>query len=178
MKKIVCLSVLLALMGCADGEDKKEPPKAPPSEVEIRTDRLICPQVAILREAEIFSDYGGEVEDSSRLVAQARLQRIEGDCAYRTDKDDPTGIDISFRLKASAIKGPRLGGDRASFPYFIAVIDPSGKVLSRQVVTAQFYFSGNEPSEIEEPLHVFIPVPVGEMNAGPDHRVLVGFLKK
>ncbi len=178
MKKFACLSVFLALLGCADGEEK-ELDSTPPPQAEIRTERLICPQVAILREAESVVDYGGEQASEDQVVAKARLAKIDGDCAYRKDEDKPSGIDIQFKLKATALRGPRLGGDSVSFPYFIAVVDPSDKVLSREVVTAKFRFSGSDAgAEIDESLHVFIPMPVMALNAGPDYRVLTGFLKK
>ncbi len=179
MKKFGLLLVLFALTSCGSGDDKpkiSEEEMAAP-EPEIRTDNLICPQVAILRQADEEFDYGGEKPDASQFVAKARLKKIEGDCAYRKDSD-PAGIDISFKLHASAMKGPRLGGDQISFPYFIAVVDPADAVLNREVVTAQFKFSGdNKIAEIVEPLHVFIPISAKELITGPSYRVLIGFTK-
>ena len=178
MNKFGLLFVLFALASCGGGNDK---PKVAEEEImpepEIRTDNLICPQVAILRQADEEFDYGGEKPEVSQLVAKAHLKNIEGDCAYRKNSDPP-GIDISFKVHASAVKGSRLGGDRVSFPYFIAVVDPVDAILNRQVVTAEFKFLGDDKvSEIVEPMHVFIPMPAKELITGPSYRVLIGFTK-
>ncbi|MFA5041659.1 MAG: hypothetical protein WC464_08515 [Bdellovibrionales bacterium] len=175
MKKTGYLFVLLAVAACG-GSDKPKVAETVP-EPEIRTENLICPQVAIIKQAEEEFDYGGEKPDAAQLVAKARLKKIEGDCAYR-NREEKSGIDIAFKLNAAAARGPRLGGDQVSFPYFIAVVDPSDAVLSRQIVTAQFKFEGDKKvAEITEPLHVFIPMKPKELLVGPSYRVLIGFTK-
>jgi hypothetical protein len=173
------LLVFMVLAACADSDKAGTPKEAPPPKpAEIKTEGLICPQVAILREAEEQFDYGGDKPDASQLVAKARLRKVEGDCGYRNDKEKETGVDISFTLQALAARGPRLGGNQVNFPYFIAVVDPADSVLSRQVMTAQFKFSDDKKvAELYEPLHVFIPVPLKSLPSGPDYRVLIGFLK-
>jgi hypothetical protein len=179
MKKFLGLCLLLAFAACAS-DDKAEPSKdATPPAPEVKTENLICPQVAILKEADEAFDFGRENHDDANLVAKARLKGISGDCAYRKDEKKPTGIDISFTLNAVAARGPRLGGNQTSFPYFIAVVDPSDAVLSRQIVTAEFKFSGERVfAEMYDPLHVFIPIPTKDLTFGPDYRVLIGFIKQ
>jgi hypothetical protein len=169
------LCFLLALTSCADGEDKPvaphEEPAAKVAAPKVKTADLICPQTAILRQAEKVSDYGGEAPDPSQVVAEARMTHIEGDCAYRKD-----GIDIAFALHMQAARGKRLGGSQTSFPIFVAVVDPADTVLNQQVITAQFEFSGaKRVAELDQNLHVFIPLAESALQAGPDYRVLVGF---
>ncbi len=178
MKKTFSLLFILFLAACASETTKENSQEASaPAPAEVRTDNLICPQVAILKQAEEEADFGGESGgDESQLVAKARFAKIEGDCAYR--KGDESGIDVAFTLRAQAMKGARLGGERASFPYFIAVVDPADSVLSREVMTAEFKFlKDKKVSEIEEALHVFVPVSEDALPSGPDYRVLIGFLK-
>jgi len=179
MRKRIALCFLLALTACAGG-DKAEPAEdLPLPKSEVKTEHLICPQVAILRQSDEVFDYAGEAPDETNLVAKVHLKSVEGDCGYRKDEDDPIGIDIAFTLKAAAARGPRLGGSQFNIPYFIAVVDPSDNVLSRQVVTAQFEFSGEaKVTERDERLHVFIPTSVADLVGGPDYRVLIGFLKQ
>jgi hypothetical protein len=177
MKKFGSLIFLLILAACASGNDEAPPKDEPPPEPEIRTEHLICPQVAILRQAEEVFDYAGEPPAADQLVAKAKLDKIEGDCAYRKD-DDNSGIDIAFTLHGVAARGPRLGGEKVSFPYFIAVVDPADKVVSREVVTAHYNFGEGKVAEISEPLHVFIPMPVAQLGSGPAYRVLIGLIKK
>ena len=176
MKNFILLFVLLSLAACADSKKSVPPEDAPPPPPEIKTENLICPQVAILKEADEVMDYGGEQPDPAQLVAKARMKNIEGDCAYRKG-DKKAGIDIAFTLQTVSARGPRLGGSQVSFPYFIAIVDPAENILSRQLMTVQFKFYGNNKvTESSEPLHVFIPMPETALTAGPDYRVLIGFM--
>ena len=185
MNKLAILFAILALAACAsdDKAEKKESKRdEKPPVAKLKVEDLICPQVAVLQEAQEMFDYGGEKPDPAQLVAKARMRKIDGDCAYRKSDDDKKGdtnkdgIDIAFTLHLEAARGPRLGGSQASFPYFIAVVDPAEKILSRQVITAQFKFSGSDKvSGDDEKMHVFIPLPGSAQQVGPDYRVLVGF---
>jgi hypothetical protein len=178
MKKFGILFALLVLAACADS-DKSAPKDTPPAKPELKTENMICPQVAILKQADEAFDYGGEKPDAAQLVAKARLKAIAGDCAYRKDDEEKgSGIDIAFTLQEVAARGPRLGGDQIGFSYFIAVVNPAENILNRQIMTAQFKFSGDSKvAETNEPLHVFIPLPETSLAAGPDYRVLIGFTK-
>jgi acetylornithine/N-succinyldiaminopimelate aminotransferase len=146
---------------------------AKPAKVENKTNELICPQVAILQPAQEIFDYGGENPDPAQLVARVKMQSIEGDCGYQKN-----GIDINFTLHLSALRGPRLGGDKFSMPFFIAIVDPSENIISRQTVTAQFHFAGSKTAMDDEALHVFIPLPEKDQLGGPDYRVLTGFKQR
>ena len=164
MKKRIVLFAMLVLAACGEDKDASEKPhdKADkPAVVKYKTEDLICPQVAILEQAQEVVDYGGEKPEPQQLVAKASMKKIEGDCAYRKDDKDlsKTGIDIAFTLHLVAARGPRLGGAQTSFPYFVAIIDPADKIVSRQSLTASFTFSGSDKvAESEEDMHVFIPV--------------------
>ncbi len=172
MKKRIILFALLAVTACASDDKPKKtedkPDKA--AKVENKTNELICPQVAILQPAQETLDYGGENPDPAQLVARAKMQSIEGDCGYQ-----PKGIDINFTLHIAASRGPRLGGDKVGMPFFIAIVDPSENIISRQTVTAQFNFAGSKTATDDEALHVFIPLPDNAQLGGPDYRVLTGF---
>jgi len=182
MKKVGIFLVLLTLVACASDNDKSDKQKAEketkPAEAVLNTEDLICPQVAILQEAQEMFDYGGEKPDPAQLVAKARMRDIVGDCAYRKGNSDKKkdGIDISFVIHSVAARGPRLGGAQATFPYFIAVVDPSEDILNRQVITAQYKFSSSDKVAFDdEKMHIFIPLPTSEQQSGPDYRVLVGY---
>jgi hypothetical protein len=171
MKKWTALICLMAVAACAGDDKPKDAAKdEAPKPAKIKTDNLICPQTAILKPAQQIVDYGGEKPDPAQVVAQARMQSIQGDCAYRDD-----GIDIAFKLNINAVRGKRLGS-QVSFPYFIAIIDPAEKIVSRQTTSVSFTFKKDEKvAETIEPLHVFIPLAKSDQLAGPDYRVLTGF---
>lgn len=154
-RSVPVLAAVLLLSACAtDGEEKPKP---------------LCPQVAIVRALEKVVDYGLENPDATKLVSVATMNTVEGTCEY-TDK----GVDVNFTLTMTAEKGPRLGGDRASFPFLISIVGSDDKVRAKDIMTAQFTFKGDEKrTELAQPLHVFIPLAKGEDAAAM--RVLTGF---
>jgi len=186
MKKICALLGLLLLMNlaaCASKEEEKSDEAKQEAELdkkeaqakaaaETYKPKLICPQVAILRDLGTLRDFGKEKPAATQLVAAARMHDIGGDCGYQ-DK----GIDIAFRVSFTAVKGPHLSGDRAQFPFFIAVVNPNGEILNKDQMTEEFYFKTDDTKTVtrEEPLHVFIPMPKEKHADGPNYRVLIGF---
>jgi len=174
--KYLLLLAVLTVAACVSDDDKSDASKhdKKTDQAKVKTDDLICPQVAILSEVQEKFDYGGEKPDPSQLVASAKMKSVEGDCAYQA-----TGIDIAYTIHMVAKRGPHLGGDQASFPYFVAIIDPADNIISRQVITATFKFSGADKiAADDEALHVFIPLAQAAQEAGPAYRVLAGFEKR
>jgi hypothetical protein len=156
-----------------DKEDAKEKSKEEAKKAAEKKILPICPQVAIIRELDDMHDYGTEKPSADQLVSEARMENVEGDCAYQEN-----GIDITFDLNFIAGRGPRMGGNHASFPYFIAVVDPEENVLNKDKMTAEFKFSDDKDKKIvdqTEPLHVFIPLPQDKRDTGPGYQVLLGF---
>ena len=156
MKRAVWTMLLASffLTACATGEVKP---------------KRICPQVAIVRALEKAADHGQEAMEPANLVSVAAMQKIEGACDY-SDK----GVAVDFTLTMFAQKGPRLGGDRASFPFFASIVDAAGKVKAKELMTAEFTFSSDKNvAEYKQPLHIFIPLAVDE--DASTIRVLTGF---
>jgi hypothetical protein len=131
----------------------------------------ICPQVAIVRGLDVVRDYSDDSPTPPNLVSAAKLLNISGDCEYRDE-----GIDVAFEANIIAERGPRLGGLRTGFPFFVAVVDPAGNVLNKNQMTAEINFSSGDPlANHAERLHVFIPLPKDKHSAGPYYKVLSGF---
>jgi hypothetical protein len=152
---VLCAAVAL-LAACASDDKKAEPQR-------------LCPQTAIVRELQNIKDYGGEAPDDSAIVATALMRGVQGRCEYKEE-----GAGVSFDLKMAAERGERLGGDRVSFPFFVAVLTPDQKILSKELMTTDFTFSGKDRLvEKTEGLHVFIPM---DKDAdGTNYQVLMGF---
>ncbi|MDD3288091.1 MAG: hypothetical protein PHX43_03700 [Alphaproteobacteria bacterium] len=187
--RIIILGMtVLAVAACADTPKK----------------RKLCPQVAIVRALEKVDDYGHEEMEEKNLVATALMDSVEGECKYNDGRDEdvmydwglfqfggysyeesvkgqkkegeaqPPGVDVNFSLKMLAKKGPRLGGDQFSVPYFVSVLDPENKILEKNLMTVSFKFSSsNGIAEQSDPLHVFIPMPKEAKST--EYRVIVGF---
>jgi hypothetical protein len=157
----------------AKPDDKKaEEEKAPPvAKSKIAEVEPICPQVAVVRGLDVVRDFGNENPDPAQLVAAARLLKVEGNCEYTDD-----GVDVAFHVNMTAERGPRLGGLRASFPIFVAVLDPSGAILNKDQMTVDISFPSDEKTANHaEALHVVIPMPKDKHTMGPYYKILAGF---
>ena len=131
----------------------------------------ICPQVAIVRDLDQITDYGDETPAPDQTVAAARMLALRGTCEYKKD-----GIEVAFDLNMVARRGPRLGGLRASFPFFVAVINPAGTILTKEPLTAEIGFASDSRDNTHaEKLRVFISLAITERTTGPHYQVLTGF---
>ncbi len=150
---------LLTLSACASGS---------------KTPALTCPQVAVVRALERVDDYGRDTPDASTLVAAAMMDDVAvSRCSYRGDE-----VAIDFELLMRAEKTDRLGGTRASFPFFVTVLDAQDKVISKKMMTATFAFEkGARRAALAEPLHVTLPHEEKQAKEGKSSplRVLLGF---
>ncbi len=142
----------------------------------------ICPQVAIVRELDDIKDYGNEKPSLDQLVGEARMDSVQGNCGYIEEKDDndkKTGkIDIAFDLKLTAARGPRMGSTHGSFPFFVALIDPEQKIITKDKMIADFTFSDskdNITADKVESLHIILPLEREKWDTGPNYQVLLGF---
>ncbi|MFY9288130.1 MAG: hypothetical protein WAO98_06475 [Alphaproteobacteria bacterium] len=177
----LALSFLLILSACAsDGDEDKEKEQEKEKleqeakeQEEAAAKRLtnICPQVAILRELEGIRDYGTEKADPAEFVAAAKMVTVSGECEYQEE-----GVDISYNLRIQAGKGPRLGGNRATFPYFVAVVDPGKNIVSKEKMTLEVRFpSDSKLTESYEEFRVFIPLTKEQREMSSNYQVLMGF---
>jgi hypothetical protein len=175
------LMLLTSVVACSSDQEKADEAKEQAMNEKKEADakaaaqtykpKLICPQVAIVRTLGTVRDFGNEKPEPAQLVAAARMESLAGNCGYQD-----TGIDIAFTLTFKAAKGPRLGGNKADFPFFVAVVDPSGAILNKDQMTEEFKFKSDEKiADTSEDLHVFIPLPKDKSSTGPDYRVLAGF---
>lgn len=147
--------LLLPLLITACAGDKKPP--------------RMCPQVAYLRGLDRIEDYGNDTPDPSTLVAVSAMQKVEGKCEY-----EDNGVNVDFFLHMAAEKGPRLGGDHFTAPFFVSLVDPDEKVLSKELMSTTFQFGSEARSATRmESLHVFIPLQKDE--DASNYRVLTGY---
>ena len=167
------LGLLALLSACTSAPDeKKDAPPVPEKETAQESPLPLCPQTAIVRQAEEIKDYGRETPAPNQLVAAAHMTGLAGTCEY-TD----FGVAVAFELGLSAQRGPRLGGSQADFPFFVAVINPAGDVTKRDLLTARFSLSHDHKVTAQtEKLHIFIPLAKSDRAEGASYRVLVGFL--
>lgn len=140
----------------------------------------ICPQVAIVRELDtLLRTKDGVAYDEREakpeaLVNGAKMTRVKGDCTYRKD-----GVDAKFKLSLVAAKGALQEGLEASFPYFVAVVDPSGHVIDKVNYSAEIGFSSEKQTmDHDESLRAHIPLELKDRASGAAYQVLMGFQRE
>lgn len=177
---LVFLISSLALASCgSDDSDKPDVSKAEKDEQKIaelkkpkvKAPTPICPQTAVVQGLDLLRDYGNENPAPEQLVAAAKLLGITGTCEYKED-----GVDVTFNANMAMKRGPRLGGTHASFPIFVAVLNPAGDVLNKDQITVEVTLPSNEATANHaEALHVFIPLAKDQQQLGPNYKILTGF---
>lgn len=89
---LLSVVTLLAVTGCASDAKDTKPTR--------------CPQVAIVRELELFDKYTTEQRDADNRLITAKLQSVDGSCRYRRDD-----VLVKFDLAIAAQKGSQLTGN-------------------------------------------------------------------
>jgi hypothetical protein len=67
-------------------------------------------------------------DDPQRIVFRGRILGFTGGCDYRGD-----GVFVRLNVDLTAVPGPAYDRRPMTFPYFVAVLDPSGNPIDKQV---------------------------------------------
>src|SRR5262249_11700557 len=110
-------AVVLGFSGCSTINSVVGISKPPP-----------CPYAATLNNADRLVRFTGAGRDLTDVGFDAKIPRVTGDCGV-TD----TMADVSMNIDFVAQRGQALSGDQAPFSYIIAILDPTGQVIARQV---------------------------------------------
>lgn len=113
---------------------------------------LTCPQVFIVQDAARYLDWApGGGRDLIDVRYDAKILNVEWLCTFLTDKNR---VDMEVRFAMRAFMGTSAEGRQGRFPYFVAVADPSGTIVAKQVFGIDIAFPGNalEVAHIESVL--------------------------
>ena len=104
-----------------------------------------------------------------RVIATARIDDFVGDCDYGDVAVD-VEMDVTFLVRV----GPAFDGRPLPVDYFVAVVDPQGQILNKEV----FRIAAEIPSEafgltLEESLALSVPLPDGP-GSGSAYDLVIG----
>ena len=149
--------LLLPLSGCADllgGGSPREP----------------CPRVSILRDAAEVTRFRA---GPGREPGDVRLQGRFGEVASRCDVDDGRVV-ARTSIEFLAERGPAASEPAQDLAFFVALIDPSERILAKEVFHTGFEFAADRPrSAIVEHIEQRFTLRAGEHMAR--YTILVGF---
>lgn len=151
--------LLLSLAACGGANDVAAP--------------IACPTPGLLRDGADLTRYRpGAVQDLTTLDFDARLTGLSGECrAGRRNESVEMLLNAGFSVE----RGVAASGRSVDLPWFVAVLDPDGGVLSRQAFTERVAFNRNETRLTGTSERVTVTLPVDDRRRAQDYRVLVSF---
>lgn len=145
------------------------------SEVELAKSNDPCPQVQIVDELSSFSEFDSpDATSEERLVSRVTLNQVESSC---TIQGDQAIVDLKLAFLGSlGPKAKKNSNDKPffSYPFFVAVTDPKGIIMAKEVFGASMTYERDEKThDYFENLRQIIPVRT--QDSAKRYKVLLGF---
>ena len=141
--------------------------------VDSRADALVsnadCPQIETVDELSAYTEFSQPTpQQPPLLISGARLGPIESSCVYAAKS-----VTVDLKLTVQGERGMQSGTTApVSYPFFVAVTDPGGDIMAKEVFTAPINYAGGQTVH-QETLRQIIPIT--DRSRGPKYKVLVGF---
>lgn len=143
-----------------------------------QADKLLaseCPDVRIMDELSGISEFTNPAYPHEKnMISHADLKLQGASCDLAN-----SSVTVDIKLAFNGILGPRgriNQGDRPffSYPFFVAVIDPRGEIMGKQIFSASMNYDSKEDSQTHyEDLRQIIPIT--EKSYARRYRILIGF---
>ena len=133
-----------------------------------------CPRVSVLKQAHALTLYGDESgRDPADVAFEVELGNVNAACSHDIDEEEGGGVEVSFGLEIRTARGPAAAADRMTVPYFVAIMDPSRRVIAKRTFETEIAFEeGASQAQTIEEIVQWIPLGPGETGAA--HETLVG----
>ncbi|MBN34443.1 MAG: hypothetical protein CMM46_06630 [Rhodospirillaceae bacterium] len=133
---------------------------------------LTCPQVLIVDEASRLTQYApGDGRDMLDIRYDAKIGTVEWVCEFHAEENR---VDVEVRFGVLALRGPAAESSVARLPYFVAVADPQGEIMAKQVFAIESEFPGNA-LEIGHVETVFQHLHYASLSQAQSYTVYIGF---
>ncbi len=137
--------------------------------------RSPCPQVEIVDDLSSISDFSHpRKQNKDHLISRVDLKSAESTCKL-SSKTAVIDLKLLFNGKLGP-KGRKTASERPffSYPFFVAVTTPTGKIMAKEIFAASITYAANENQHIYfENLRQIIPIK--SKNQANNYRVLIGF---
>jgi hypothetical protein len=135
-----------------------------------------CPQGGIAPDANVVVQFrDGPGRDITDVVLQAQVVDMRIDCQYAKGKTAKPSVSVDLQVAFKAERGPAERSRKVRVPYFIAIVDPSKSIVTKEVYFVDFEWTDNRPvtGAIVGDYSPFIPL--ASNFDGPSYQILVGF---
>ena len=133
-----------------------------------------CPTVQIVDELSSLSEFTGSTRTEPNLISRVNLNQVESSCAFIDGQ-----IALDLRLAFEGALGPKAkksSSDKPlfSYPFFVAVTNPSGVILAKEIFSASMTYERNEDS------HTYFEnmrqlIPISDRENAHRYKVMLGF---
>jgi hypothetical protein len=86
---------------------------------------------------------------------------------------DRGGVTVQLQLAILGIRGPADAGRATAFDYFVAIADPNGNIVAKEVFPVSFNFDNRQRVGQIEDLEQRIPL--ADQADGAAYKIVVGF---
>jgi len=131
-----------------------------------------CPTTVVLASGETLERYRENSQrDLTDLKLHARIGDLRQVCSIRIEE---RALEMDLALQVLAERGPATPqSEPQRLSYFVAVVDPEDRIVSREAFPLELAFPGNaRQAMFREELYLKVPVPAGRQVQ--DFRVVVG----
>lgn len=120
-----------------------------------------------------------EFYDPSKTSEATKISEITIDAVRNVCRIENAQLVMQIDLSLSGKTGPKARvkpSDKPSFayPYFVAVTDPQGNVLSKEIFAASLAYASDQ-KEIKQTESIFQNMPFPDSSIGQSYTVVVGF---
>jgi hypothetical protein len=130
---------------------------------------ITCPKIMPAPNADkiaLFAPGGHAAKD---VVVGGRITDLEGKCVR-----EKLGVTLNAQIEFYAQRAT-MDIKAATFPYFVALVDPDGRLLTEEAFTLPVPFLPAESYRIMPAEKITVHLPVKNQEAGSAYTVLVGF---
>jgi ABC-type glycerol-3-phosphate transport system substrate-binding protein len=165
MKKIRALAIaaLLPLAACGGG------PQQPSGTAKKAPSSFICPQVAVLQQAQTLTLFLPNRADVAARISTAQITGVSGSCKFRSGANT---VLVTVNTAFLADNGPANDGATLALPWFAAITQGS-RIIRKNDYTQTLTFDGNSStaSAIARPVKIELP----NIPDASSVEILVGF---
>lgn len=122
LRRTGAVVLCLGLGACTYFEETYQPP---------------CPRAAVVDDAKaVFSFRDGPGRDLTDILYEGLIVGVGGDCSYHEDGYVEADLSVRFNLSV----GPALEDGIGRWEYFVAILDPDGQRIAKEVFDIELAF--------------------------------------
>ena len=134
-----------------------------------------CPGVSVPERARTLTLYrDGPGRDLSDVAFEMALSVSAARCDYAVEEDGSGVVEAALIVTVAGTRGPAAETDHARAPFFVAISDPEGRILAKEVFAADLAFD-ETAARVRASQEIEQRIPLRTAARGPAYAVHAGF---